>query len=297
MSERDPARPGRSETASVGTGSTVDGDGGGNGGVITGTGGFAGGGDVGDGGGGGGGGDGDAGDESTDHLAERVDAIERAITGDDADVDRGDRAALESRGALESRVVALEGTIDTIEQRLEELDAATQAVRGYVGGVRAVNREIESRADLALAKATRLEEGQTGPKRPRETAPTGEPHTSTRHTATDRKTATTGSTDTDGSEPTSRWSEPDDGETAVTEPTETAGEATDSRPDRPGVKRTGGKRTGGKRTDGGQSDPSYPPAAAAAVPDADEVGRVPDLADDTRETPESGVLARLRDVL
>ncbi|SEH37662.1 hypothetical protein SAMN05192561_101237 [Halopenitus malekzadehii] len=290
MSERDPARPGRSETTSVGTGSTVDGDGGGNGGVITGTGGFAGGGDVGN--GGGGGGDGDAGDESTDRLAERVDAIERAITGDDADVDRGDRAALESRGALESRVVALEGTIDTIEQRLEELDAATQAVRGYVGGVRAVDREIESRADLALAKATRLEEGQTGPKRPRETAPTGEPHTSTRHTATNRKTATTGSTDTDGSEPTSRWSEPDDGETAVTESTETAREATDSRPDRPDV-----KRTGVKRTDGGQSDPSYPPAAAAAVPDADEVGRVPDLADDTRETPESGVLARLRDVL
>lgn len=44
-----------------------------------------------------------------------------------------------------------------LEDRVTELEAATQALRGYVGGVRAVDEEIERRANAALAAVNRLE--------------------------------------------------------------------------------------------------------------------------------------------
>lgn len=84
-----------------------------------------------------------------DRIESRLRAVERAITGSDArpaDVAAGAEATAE-RERLESR-------IDDLEERVAELEAATQAVRGYVGSVRAVNREVERRADLALARAT-----------------------------------------------------------------------------------------------------------------------------------------------
>lgn len=85
-----------------------------------------------------------------DRFDDRLRAVERALTGSDAAVaDLGDEAAAAAeREALESRV-------DDLESRVEELEAATQAVRGYVGSIRAVNREVERRADLALARASR----------------------------------------------------------------------------------------------------------------------------------------------
>ncbi|MFC7324720.1 hypothetical protein ACFQMF_09020 [Halorubrum rutilum] len=84
-----------------------------------------------------------------DRLDERLSAVERAVTESDAAVaDLGDSAAAAAeREALESRVAEL-------ESRVEELEAATQAIRGYVGSIRAVNREVERRADLALARAS-----------------------------------------------------------------------------------------------------------------------------------------------
>ncbi|MDZ5810279.1 hypothetical protein U4E84_02775 [Halorubrum sp. AD140] len=83
-------------------------------------------------------------------LDERLRAVERALTGTDAAVaDLTDEAtAASERAALASRV-------EDLESRVEELEAATQAIRGYVGSVRAVNAEVERRADLALARATR----------------------------------------------------------------------------------------------------------------------------------------------
>jgi len=89
---------------------------------------------------------------SGDRVEERLSAVERALTGSDAAVaDLGDGAAAAAeREALESRVAEL-------ESRVEELEAATQAIRGYVGSIRAVNREVERRADLALARASRGE--------------------------------------------------------------------------------------------------------------------------------------------
>ena len=93
---------------------------------------------------------GPAGRGDADRFEDRLRAVERALTGSDATVaDLGDEAtAAAEREALESRV-------DDLESRVEELEAATQAVRGYVGSVRAVNREVERRADLALARASR----------------------------------------------------------------------------------------------------------------------------------------------
>lgn len=82
-------------------------------------------------------------------IKERLRAVERALTGGEAsvsDITTGATAAAE-REAIESR-------LDDLESRVEELEAATQAIRGYVGSVRAVNREVERRADLALARAS-----------------------------------------------------------------------------------------------------------------------------------------------
>jgi len=92
---------------------------------------------------------GDSAAEPTDgRLAERLRAVERAITGtDDAVVDLGDEAAAAAeRDALSER-------LDDLESRVTELEAATQAIRGYVGSIRSVNQAVERRADLALAEA------------------------------------------------------------------------------------------------------------------------------------------------
>lgn len=80
---------------------------------------------------------------------ERLRAVERAVTGTDAAVAdvADDAAATAERASLETRLTDLEA-------RVEELEAATQALRGYAGSVRAVNREVERRADLALARAS-----------------------------------------------------------------------------------------------------------------------------------------------
>jgi hypothetical protein len=44
-----------------------------------------------------------------------------------------------------------------VEKRVAELEAATQALRGYVGNVRSVNERVEERADAALARAEELD--------------------------------------------------------------------------------------------------------------------------------------------
>jgi hypothetical protein len=109
-------------------------------------------------------GPGDAGTE--ERFGERLSAVERAVTGSDAAVaDLGDGAAAAAeREAIESRVAEL-------ESRVEELEAATQAVRGYVGSIRAVNREVERRADLALARASRGTDAASDAELPDGTAP------------------------------------------------------------------------------------------------------------------------------
>ena len=88
----------------------------------------------------------------SDDLAERLDAVERALTGNDADL-----PSLAADAELADRVGAVEERLDALETRIEELDAATQAVRGYVGNVESVNEDVERRANAAVAGVEALE--------------------------------------------------------------------------------------------------------------------------------------------
>ncbi|QKG92357.1 hypothetical protein HPS36_05675 [Halorubrum salinarum] len=89
-----------------------------------------------------------------DRIESRLRAVERAVTGGDA---RPADAATEARATAERE--RLESRLDDVEERVAELEAATQAIRGYAGAVRAVNDEVERRADLALARATEASRG------------------------------------------------------------------------------------------------------------------------------------------
>ena len=94
-------------------------------------------------------------------LDRRLRAVERALTDGDHDV-----AALQDAAAIVDRLEDLEARVADLEERTADLDAATQAIRGYVGNVRSVNEEVESRADAALAAVARIEarldEAETG---------------------------------------------------------------------------------------------------------------------------------------
>jgi len=85
-------------------------------------------------------------------LAERLQTVERAVTDGETTFPE-----VTDRGEFESRVDDLETRVDDLEERTAELEAAAQALRGYVGNVRAVNDDVESRANAALAATDRLE--------------------------------------------------------------------------------------------------------------------------------------------
>lgn len=85
-------------------------------------------------------------------VDERLRAVERALTDDDTDL-----TDLRDAAELTHEIETLAARLDDAEDRLDELDAATQALRGYVGNVRAVNESVERRADAALAKAESVE--------------------------------------------------------------------------------------------------------------------------------------------
>lgn len=80
-----------------------------------------------------------------DSLERRLDAVERALAADEP-LERADR-------------------LDDLETRVAELEAAVQALRGYVGSVRAVNEDVERRADRAFRKARAVERVVTPPTR------------------------------------------------------------------------------------------------------------------------------------
>ncbi|WP_436909862.1 DUF7310 family coiled-coil domain-containing protein [Halosimplex marinum] len=85
-------------------------------------------------------------------LDARVDAVERALTDGDTDL-----TDLREAGGVADDLQSLEDRLDAVESRLDELEAGLEAVRGYAGNVRAVNREVERRASAALAKAETVE--------------------------------------------------------------------------------------------------------------------------------------------
>jgi hypothetical protein len=82
-----------------------------------------------------------------DRLSARLDAVERTLAGREDDADPG--------GDDDPGSAALAERLDDVEARVAEVEAGLQAVRGYVGGVEAVNDDVERRADAALATADR----------------------------------------------------------------------------------------------------------------------------------------------
>jgi chromosome segregation ATPase len=82
-------------------------------------------------------------------LERRLAAVERAVTDEADDASPGTAPARE-HGDVEQR-------LENLEARVDELDAALQAVRGFLGGIDAVNEAVESRADAAVAAVERLE--------------------------------------------------------------------------------------------------------------------------------------------
>ncbi|MFC7071998.1 hypothetical protein ACFQJ7_03805 [Halovenus rubra] len=87
-----------------------------------------------------------------DALTERVEAVERAVTDGEYDL-----SGLADEGEIRDRVSQLEEQQNELKEQVAELKAATQALRGYVGNIRAVNEEVENRAETALAKVESLE--------------------------------------------------------------------------------------------------------------------------------------------
>jgi len=85
-------------------------------------------------------------------LQRRLRAVERSLTDGDHDVD-----SLRTAGYQADRIDELAARLDEAEDRIAELEASTQALRGYVGNVRSVNEDVEQRADAALAGVERLE--------------------------------------------------------------------------------------------------------------------------------------------
>jgi hypothetical protein len=84
---------------------------------------------------------------SQEDLAERLDAVERRL--DAAFPEPTDGAA-----TVERTVQRLE----TFAERLADLEAAVEAVEGYVGEIERVDGELEQRADAAIAAAEGTEE-------------------------------------------------------------------------------------------------------------------------------------------
>ncbi|MFB6195368.1 MAG: hypothetical protein ABEI80_04290 [Haloplanus sp.] len=84
-------------------------------------------------------------------LDERVDAVERAVTDGHA------AEGLPDAARMEERLADLETAVDDIDDRLAELEAAVQALRGFAGGIQAVDESVERRANAAIARVERLE--------------------------------------------------------------------------------------------------------------------------------------------
>lgn len=129
-----------------------------------------------------------------DTLERRIEALERAITDGEHDL-----AALTEEADALDRLDALERTVDQLEETVTELEAATQALRGYVGNVRSVNRDVEQRADAALAKVEKLESAADAGRRGRE--PVHDRQTESHETNGQRRASTDSPSDGDDAGP------------------------------------------------------------------------------------------------
>lgn len=86
-------------------------------------------------------------DPTRDAVERRLHAVERALAED----------GIDCNDELSDRI----DRIEELETRIAELEAAVQALRGYVGTVRAINEDVERRADRAFRKAAAVERNVT----------------------------------------------------------------------------------------------------------------------------------------
>lgn len=208
-----------------------------------------------------------------DTLEDRLAAVERALTDDDHDL-----SALAADGDTAERVRTLETELDDVQERVDELEAATQALRGYVGNVRAVNDEVRERADRALELAERVENRSAKP----ETSPDAE---SVRRASNDTESDKSGTaTTTTADEPTLELADDE-----PSDPSRTAGSHTDTCP----------LCDGGGRDGHETPVESQPPHSDSRTEHA-SYGRTDGGVVDTDGTPDSGdatVLSRIRALL
>jgi uncharacterized protein YoxC len=210
-------------------------------------------------------------------LEARVDAIERTLT-DGTDVE-----GLPEAARIESRVEDLEATADDVEERLAELEAAVQALRGFAGGVRAVDESVERRANAALAAVERLEDERRGTQDPT-TASTATPTAD----ANDDRRATGRRSDDDPGSGTGRRPEAEGGRAGAAgverERDRTTGRSTDGR----GRPADAADRRAADTTERRTDDD-----LATAVEEAADGVDAPAAADDG----DTGLAARLRRIL
>lgn len=88
-----------------------------------------------------------------DDIAERLRAVERAVTDGDTPV-----RDLSDAAAVHERLDAVEADLETVAERVDALEATVQSLHGYVGELEAVNDRVERRADAARAAVERLED-------------------------------------------------------------------------------------------------------------------------------------------
>jgi hypothetical protein len=86
-----------------------------------------------------------------DTVDERLDAIERALTDGEAPDGLPDAAH------VDARLDDIEAAAADLDDRLAELEAAVDALRGFAGGIKAVDEAVERRANAAVARVERLE--------------------------------------------------------------------------------------------------------------------------------------------
>lgn len=97
--------------------------------------------------------------DDTDRFEARLRAVERALVDGEAP------GSIAEAAELAARVESLEEDLDALADRLLTVEAATCALRGVAGQLEHVNREVERRADAALAAVEALDargEGSDG---------------------------------------------------------------------------------------------------------------------------------------
>ncbi|MFC6757799.1 MULTISPECIES: DUF7310 family coiled-coil domain-containing protein [Haloarcula] len=88
-----------------------------------------------------------------DRIEQRLAAVERTVT--DGDHDLNDIADLTD---LADDIDRVEQRLDSIEERVAELEGIHDALDGYVSNVRSVNENVEQQAGAAYAAVDRLED-------------------------------------------------------------------------------------------------------------------------------------------